>query len=182
MGVITRGCTSPRRVARLCCLGRGGRVAEGGGLLSRPPARGAVVSWAIRARPGHYGPPLPEWTGSAMAVRMAEFGGGFLNRRTAPKECFACCMWSAPPFRTTGRVTILQVASATARRFELRMAQLGSPDHYNHTGAIIRYALQGLSGNLGLSVRAVRRRASNRRSTARQPRRQHLRRLLPSGI
>ena len=65
---------------------------------------------------------------------------------------------------------------------ELGMAPLGNPNHYNHTCAIIRYALQGLSGNLGLSVRAVRRRVSNRRSAARQPRRQHLRRLLPSRI
>src|SRR5207247_5026363 len=97
------GCTSPGRVARLCCRGRGGRVAEGGGLLNRSPARGAVVLWAIRARPGHYGPPLPEWTGSAMAVRMAEFGGGFLNRRTAPKGCLACCRWSAPPLSNHGK-------------------------------------------------------------------------------
>ena len=37
---------------RVKCLApwRGGRVAEGGGLLSRPPARGAAVLSAIRAR------------------------------------------------------------------------------------------------------------------------------------
>jgi len=52
-------------------------------LLSRPPARGAAVLWAISARPGLYGHLLPEWTGSAMAVLMAVFGGGFLDRRLA---------------------------------------------------------------------------------------------------